>query len=1090
MKTFSARIRNLVAGSTLGLFMAAPVLADDAEIYLSQADVIGATPNVLFIFDTSGSMDTLETSVPIYKPSVSYAGLGTCQTDRIYFSNDGQVPNCGTDNWFPVSSNTCPSLDNLDQKQGFTTKDLAATQLHGSQWEDIKGTDTGDVRCNGVGSKYKFYSGNYLNYWVGGRAPVPMTRTEIVREVALSLTRSLDNVKLGLMRYDSRAQGGMVLHAIEDINTSRASITATLDTFTNLSGNGNTPLSETLYEAALYMQGRPVDYGNRSAPVLSVASSREPTDSTLYKSPIEFKCQKSYIVYLTDGEPTSDNDANSKVASMIGKQCQLPDSPVEGNGTGRCTDEIAEYMHTRDLSPLPDTQTASTYMIGFGSSVQRSLPYLDAVALAGGTSKAYTGTDVPSLTNALQEIFEGIQQKSQTFVTPAVSVNAFNRTQTESDLYFSLFEAADAARWPGNLKKYKLQGTQIVDALDRPAVDTTTGFFAGGTTSIWSVNPDGADVKVGGAVSLLPDPPKRNMYTYLGGKDLSGDGRNNFDISNTAALTDIVLTLGTGDPTRDQVINWARGYPSGDSNRPAVKTIGDPMHGQPAVVTYAQTSDTPPEMDTVVFVPTNDGFLHAFTGKTNGGGQELWAFIPPELLGRLKTFVSDRPVGERTYGLDGDVRVLKFDANRDGIVNGSDKVWIFFGMRSGGTHYYGLDVTVPTKPQLLWNIGPAELPGVGETWSPPVVTRVNITGTPSNLNSEKFVLIFGGGYDRGQENQPYQIDSVGKRIFMVDAETGDLLWYAGDNAGATLQLNSPGHAMNNSIPARIAVLDTNGDQFADRMYAGDMGGRIWRFDIFNGNPASSLVTGGIIATLGAGNMTSPPASTARRFYNAPDIALISRRGQDPYYNISIGSGYRGHPLDTVTDERFYAVRDKQPFAQLDQSAYDRITPVVDNDLVDITTNPTGTTIPATAAGWKLRFNGLGHSGEKVLAEATTVSSVVLFPTFDPGPPNAQIAPCYPTNVNRAYAISIDSGRPALDFNDTGAIDNGDLSTSLTQQGIVGQINVAVLNGSGTNTPPNQPPGSPTVCIAGVEVLKKCVGVGGTVRTFWNRNTGQ
>ena len=53
--------------------------------------------------------------------------------------------------------------------------------------------------------------------------------------------------------------------------------------------------------------------------------------------------------------------------------------------------------------------------------------------------------------------------------------------------------------------------------------------------------------------------------------------------------------------------------------------------------------------------------------------------------------------------------------------------------------------------------------------------------------------------------------------------------------------------MNNSIPGRITVIDTNGDGFADRMYAGDMGGRVWRFDIINGSGASTLVTGGVIA---------------------------------------------------------------------------------------------------------------------------------------------------------------------------------------------------------------------------------------------------
>ena len=50
--------RNLLAGMLLSLFVASPVLADDAEIFVSRPGDVGARPNVLFVIDTSGSMDT------------------------------------------------------------------------------------------------------------------------------------------------------------------------------------------------------------------------------------------------------------------------------------------------------------------------------------------------------------------------------------------------------------------------------------------------------------------------------------------------------------------------------------------------------------------------------------------------------------------------------------------------------------------------------------------------------------------------------------------------------------------------------------------------------------------------------------------------------------------------------------------------------------------------------------------------------------------------------------------------------------------------------------------------------------------------
>ena len=46
-----------------------------------------------------------------------------------------------------------------------------------------------------------------------------------------------------------------------------------------------------------------------------MAASREPSDPTLYDSPIDYTCQKNFIVYLTDGEPTRDDAADSDIVS-------------------------------------------------------------------------------------------------------------------------------------------------------------------------------------------------------------------------------------------------------------------------------------------------------------------------------------------------------------------------------------------------------------------------------------------------------------------------------------------------------------------------------------------------------------------------------------------------------------------------------------------------------------------------------------------------------------------------------------------------------------------------------------------------------
>jgi type IV pilus assembly protein PilY1 len=943
------------------------------------------------------------------------------------------------------------------------------------------------------------YHPNYLNWANGPGVPGEMSRLDVVKSVGTSIAYSLDGLNLGLMRFSSDtlsgepAEGGMVMHAMTDISQSRDTMAQRLQAYTAL---GYTPLSETLYEAGQYLAGRPVDYGLQSTVdnellVPSVPESRRAADPSRYESPVQYQCQKNFVVLLTDGEPTADSSADDKIANLPGFG-DLGRSQCDGSGEGHCLDDMAEYLHSAaDLAPgLPGRQGASVYTIGFGPDVAGST-FLDEVARRGG-GKAFKAGEVTDLTAVLRRIFSDILQSAGTFAAPSVAVNAFNRTQSNNELLVALFRPADSLRWHGNVKKYGLRGGEIVDATGVSAVDPATGFLRSGTRSMWSSSNEADVVMDGGAVEQLPDPVQRHLYTYTASAnqpDLTA-AANAFAVTNVTGLTDAVLRTGGAGPSRQAVIDWAHGTDSNDRNgngdrTETLRSMGDPLHARPSIVTYGGTTLRPDVNDSVAFVPTNDGFLHALDTRS---GRELWAFIPPELLGRVADLYRDPKVAARTYGLDSDVQVLKFDVNQDGIVDAAagDRVWIFFGMRRGGHNYYALDVTERTRPRLKWNLGPAQLPGIGETWSVPSIARVRVQG--ATQNGENLVLIFGGGYDDAQENVQYTADNAGNRIYMVDASSGDLLWYAGGpDASGSPDLALPN--MTHSIPGRIVALDTDGDAYADRLYAADMGGRVWRFDIWNGRARSELVTGGVFARLGLGDSGSTDIRDNRRFYAAPDVALIERRGAEPYYNIAIGSGYRGHPLHTETRDRFYSLRDKNPFGHLPQDQYDAAAPLVENELVDMTGDPAATPVPTTAAGWKLemRLNG-GWIGEKILAEATTVSGTILFTSYQPQSPDAA-DPCRPaTGINRVYALSVDTGRPAIDFNEDAAIDAADRSTVLAQSGIAGEVSVALEAKREGQVDPNADAlGRRGICSVGVEVLKRCIVPGGVVRTFWRRS---
>ena len=417
--------------------------------------------------------------------------------------------------------------------------------------------------------------------------------------------------------------------------------------------------------------------------------------------------------------------------------------------------------------------------------------------------------------------------------------------------------------------------------------------------------------------------------TNLGNANLT-DSSNRVAASNSA-ITDAMLgTGGAGDPTRDDVLAFINNVDVADANgnnstTDARDQMGDPLHSQPTTVVYGPSPD-----NAVVYFATNDGFLHAIDAKT---GVEKWAFVPKEFLGTQVLELLDRTAATKNYAIDGSLRI-QFKANNDGTIDpANEKVFLFFGLRRGGDSYYALDVTRPDSPQFMWRLDHTNLPGVGQSWSTPVPTRMLISG--AGQNPSNFVLVLGGGYEPDQDNDNASTDATGNSIYIVDSETGGLLWQ-GTKTGGTKSFNATGKAMDYSIPAEVKVVDFDGDGYADRMYAADMGGQVWRFDVINGQSAANLVTGGVIAQLGAASLTPPaPVAATRRFYYSPDVALVATKDFN-FIHVGIGSGHRAHPLSLMNQDRFYAIRDYNGVDKLSQTAYDGIIPYKDSDLVDIT----------------------------------------------------------------------------------------------------------------------------------------------------------
>ena len=1113
MKISTVKTTWMGLGCAMTLLAGAPAIGDDTELLLIRPNPSTTPkPNVLFIMDTSGSMTSTESTLQPYDSNQTYSGL--CDNNALYWTDVDTLPVCNPANeQFVYKGSFACNFANL-QIMGigsFTNTMVQFRSQSGSpprEWQYIEpGNHTDPIECeadsgvHGSGDPqfvyaaatgfdvgwsefaadevswgsaprnlaYTFYDGNYLN-WKASPNNVTLSRQEIMIEVTKKVLSSVNNMNVGIMRFNDNA-GGPVIEAIKDLDANRTQI---LQTVTDLGADGATPVSETLYEAALYWLGEDAEFGERIDEHTTDPLALDVLSPENYKQPQLDSCVKNFNVLITDGEPNNNNEAPTLVPTLPLYSTTLGGrTDCTGSGDGRCLDDVAEYLSKYDA----DTNTAglqnvTTHTIGFAID----LPILRDTALQSG-GQYFLADDVETLTVALLKIVGEINDRTLSFSAPAVTVNTFNRTQNLNDLYLTMFGAREKTHWPGNLKKYKIVDSEILDDDDQPAVDPTTGFFFDDARSIWTVGADdGNDVRLGGAANRLPLPPMRNLYTFNGVDTNLSATANAISQGNAGSFADADFGLigAEGEPTKDEVIRWMRGEDVRDEDGNAATVVrnamGDPLHSRPAAVVYGGTEANP---DSVVFTATNDGYLHAFDGAT---GQELWAFVPKELLSNMTRLYFDPSAKWKNYGIDGDVIPITADRDNDGIIEPADGdfVRLVFGMRRGGSSYYALDVSTKTAPKLLWQ---RTLDDAGQSWSSPVIARmdVNVAG----LNTDKAVVILGGGYDAAHDTSqhPLTSDNVGAGIHFLDLVSGTTIWRGGRDAAATKVFST----MTRAFPNRIKVIDLNGDRYVDRMYASDLGGQLWRFDIKRGETPANLVNGGVIARLGAEGLGSPTAGDTRRFYNSPDVSVFRDPVQgERYIAVSIGSGYRAHPFDLTATDRFYSVRDPAIFTQLSQADYDSYNVITDTSLVEVS-GSVKNVIPSSARGWKFTL----PANEKVLSDSVTFDDEIFFVGFTPA--NLSTATCSAgRGTNFLYRISVVNGDPIVQNLDavTPGLEDEERRDQLAQGGIAPTPAILFPSPSSTCTGDDcNPP--PLMCI-GVECSPPGTRLMPT-RTLWTQD---
>jgi type IV pilus assembly protein PilY1 len=934
----------------LCLFFTAIAFSHDTDLYMTSGE--GVESNILIIFDNSGSMND-SVQAYSYDPSTTYPFLVVPQEkcDAVYYRGV-----MGGWNLFKNSINDVPCAS------------ARTTLTNQGHYEGP--TDSGCTAQVRV-----LRTGNYRNFLasVGGSEMLP--KLAIAKRVISDFLDTFTGVRVGVMVFNravdvngvSESEGGRLQSSIKSL---------TPDTRTHLKKDVNdivaetwTPLAETLYEAGLYYKGGPSTFN----------------PGVVYTSPIEYPCQRNYVIIITDGDST--RDRNPVLASAIGDQDRDGREPgganearyiVDGQdqlGTDYL-DDVARYLYNSDLSSsLEGQQNVVTYTIGFAVQSQHNL--LERTATQGH-GKYYYCNDALGLADVFQNIIGDILANSSSFVAPIVPVSRMERTTAGDKIYLALFRPVRDGMWYGNIKKFGVaQGDNpltgihtgdVIDANGMVAVDSR-GQFLSTARSFWSSNMDGGEVEQGGVGEILMNRSSvRNIYTYLGVNADLTHSSNAFTVTNTA-ITPTLLGLSSSDTSgRGKLINFVQGYDAyddnnnGNTNDKRDWTLGSFLHSRPLIVHYGQTRS-------VIFAGSNDGMLHAFDDTT---GEELWGFIPPNLLTKLQALHAD--VIESF--VDGSPKVyISQDSN--GQIN---KAILMFGERRGGDHYYALDVTDPFTPKYLWKISP-DLSGyaeLGQTWASPVVGKI------TSSTGDRWVAFLGGGYDENQDNDNPQPDSKGRAVYIVDVLTGSLVWrysYAEDSA------------MTHSIPSDMARVDTNGDGRVDRLYVGDMRGQLWRFDIGDPDPANWK-----------GRMVFQSNNNSKIFC-PPDVTLENIDGG--YEMLFFGTGDREHPKGSVIGNAFYAVKDKNIPSVLTK---DNLVDVTDDQLQTSTDKTKINSILSqlkTKNGWYITLTA--NPGEKVLSSPVVFAKAIYFTTFAPSIGN-ETDPCFVgEGTARVYVLQYDTG---------------------------------------------------------------------------------
>ncbi|MCS6944629.1 MAG: PilC/PilY family type IV pilus protein [Sutterellaceae bacterium] len=468
----------------------------------------------------------------------------------------------------------------------------------------------------------------------------------------------------------------------------------------------------------------------------------------------------------------------------------------------------------------------------------------------------------------------------------------------------------------------------------------------------------------------IPAPAARNIVSWSGS---AGIAFTQTDLTAAGLWSHINSTA---------LLNYLRGDASneernGGTYRNRSVPLGDIVNSDPAYVgtenygyasfdaTYRTFLTSKQSRRKMVYVGANDGMLHAFDALT---GEERFAYVPAAVIPYLAQLAS--PTYAHRYYVDGS------PAAYDAKFGGSWRTVLVGTTGAGAKAVFALDVTNPDSfgpANVLWEINDNTPYRPGDAADPQYGSRLGYTigsAVVFRANNGEWVAAFGNGYNSTSQQAS---------LYLVRVSDGRLIRRIDTLAGGSGNPNGLGTP---------TLYDANGDDTYDYIYATDMLGNVWKFDLTSSNAS-------------AWNVAYWNGSTPAPLFSArsplPDvrpqpIQARVRLAQPPAgvngVMVLFGTGRFFASGDNTDTQRqtFYGILDNgtrvttTDRSQLVQQTISTTTIPVNGVPTTVRTVSQNTIDWTTKRGW---YMDLPSTGERVIGPAVVRSGRVIFTTVVP-----------------------------------------------------------------------------------------------------------